>query len=323
MPLPSATDLTDLLPPVRGRYTAQAPLGEVGWFRTGGRAEVLFRPADREDLRVFLAGCPADIPVTVLGVLSNTIVRDGGLRGVVIRMGRDFADMEVRSDCRILTGAAALDGNVAAFAARMGIEGLEYLSGVPGTIGGALRMNAGAYGRETRDVLVEAEALDRQGNTHRLTPEGMGMAYRHNAAPEDLIFVSALLKGEAGDQAEIEAHIRAIKERRQETQPIRERTGGSTFANPSPEQLAAAGLPPDTKTWQLIDRAGGRGLKVGGAMMSDLHCNFMLNTGTATAQDLELLGEEVRRRVMEHSGVQLRWEIKRIGTGYSSDSSTQ
>ncbi len=309
----SAPDFLDRLPPVRGRYTANAPLGEVGWFRAGGTADVLFKPADREDLKVFLAGCPSHVPVMVLGVMSNTIVRDGGVRGVVIRLGRDFADIETRLGGFVMAGAAALDANVAMAAARAGIAGLEYLAGVPGTIGGAIRMNAGAYNSETKDVLMGAEAIDRQGNPVTLTPAQMGMSYRHNAAPEDLIFTAAVFQGKMGEQAEIESHIKAIKDRRAETQPIKSRTGGSTFANPSPEQLAAAGLPPDMKAWQLIDRAGGRGLKVGGAQMSEMHCNFMLNLGLATAADLENLGEEVKRRVYENSGIQLRWEIRRIG----------
>ena len=316
-PLAAKQSLLERLPLVRGRYTEDAPLGEVGWFRTGGRAEILFKPADREDLAAFLAGCPADIPVTVLGVLSNTIVRDGGLPGVVVRLGREFADIDIEEDSTdIFAGAAALDGNVAAQAAIAGVTGLEFLSGVPGTIGGALRMNAGAYGAETRDVLVEAEMIDRSGLIRRLPVAELGMTYRHTAVPDDVIFTGAYFRGGRGDRAEIESHINAIKTRRAETQPIKSRTGGSTFANPTPDELAAAGQPEGTKTWQLIDRAGGRGLTVGGAMMSDLHCNFMINTGTATAADLETLGEEIRRRVHEKSGISLRWEIKRLGEAF-------
>lgn len=303
----------DELPLVRGRYTENAALGEVGWFRCGGRADVLFKPADREDLAAFLAACPMEIPITVLGVMSNTIVRDGGVRGVVIRLGREFADIEPDDDAYIRAGAVALDGNVALVAARAGIAGLEFFSGIPGTVGGALRMNAGAYGTETADVLLYAEALDRQGQLHRLTPSEMGMAYRHTTTPEDYIFTGALFQGEAGDLAVIESNIAEIKKRRETTQPIRERTGGSTFANPLPLELAAAGLPEGTKAWQLIEAAECRGLRLGGAMMSEKHCNFMINTGTATAADLENLGEEVRRRVYEGCGLQLRWEIRRIG----------
>ena len=300
------------LPKVRGRYTENAPLGEVGWFRCGGRAEVLFKPEDFNDLRDFLRQCPADVPVTVLGVLSNTIIRDGGLRGVVIRPGREFTAIKT-DGLTVEAGAGALDGNVSMAAANAGIEGLEFFSGVPGTIGGALRMNAGAYGRETKDVLVEAVALDRRGDTHRLNPAQMGMAYRHTDVPGDYIFTHAVFKGVPGDVETIKSHIAEIKAKRLSTQPIREKTGGSTFANPSPDDLAAAGLPEGTKAWQLIDRVGGRGLQVGGAMMSDLHTNFMINTGTATASDLEVLGEELIRRVREMSGVNLRWEIRRIG----------
>ncbi len=307
------TDLLTILPPVRGRYTANAPLGEVGWFRAGGKAEMLFKPEDRQDLADFLKNCPPEVPVTALGVLSNTIIRDGGLPGVTIRPGREFATVEKAGGDRILAGASALDGTVAAFAAREGIAGLEYLSGVPGTIGGAIRMNAGAYETETKDVLIEAYAIDRKGVMHTLKPEDMHMSYRHNSAPDDMIFTGGLFQGRSGDPEVIESHIRSIKEKRSSTQPIKSRTGGSTFANPSPEQLEKAGQPPGTKTWQLIDRAGCRGLKVGDAQMSEMHCNFMLNLGSASAADLENLGEDVRRRVYENSGVELRWEIKRIG----------
>lgn len=311
--MPSSKLNLESLPLVRGRYTENAPLGEVGWFRAGGTAEVLFRPEDREDLAEFLAQCPEEIPVTVLGVLSNTIIRDGGVKGVVIRLGRDFAGIEAGEDCAVSVGAAAIDVNVAKVAAEAGIAGLEFLSGVPGSIGGALRMNAGAYGTETKDVLVEAMMLNRQGHDIRLPASGMGMGYRHTTVPEDYIFTGAVLRGEPGDREKILAHMSEIKEKRSTTQPIKERTGGSTFANPKPDELAAANLPEGTKAWQLIDRAGGRGLRVGGAMMSDLHCNFMINTGAALAADLEKLGEEIRRRVEEQSGIVLRWEIKRIG----------
>ena len=312
----TAKHYSALLPPVRGRYTENAPLGEVGWFRAGGKADILFKPADREDLAAFLAACPADVPVTVLGVLSNTIIRDQGIRGVVIRLGREFAEIEADGDFTMMVGAAALDINVANQAAQAGIAGLEFLSGVPGTIGGALRMNAGAYGAETRDVLAEAEAIDRTGQIHRLPVAAMGMGYRHTMVPEDYIFTGAVFRGGPGKRAEIESHIAEIKTRRAETQPIKSRTGGSTFANPRPEELAAAGQPEGMKAWQLIDRVGGRGLTMGGAMMSELHCNFMINTGTATAADLEGLGEEIRHRVHEESGIMLRWEIKRIGEAF-------
>lgn len=301
------------LPPVRGRYTENAPLGAVGWFRCGGTAEVLFKPADHEDLADFLAQCPKHIPVTTLGVLSNTIVRDGGVCGVVIRLGKEFANIEVLPDGMVRAGSVALDGNVAQAAAKAGIAGLEFFSGIPGTIGGALRMNAGCYGHETKDVLVEATAIDREGITHKLTPAQMGMSYRHTDTPEDYVFTSALFQGKPGEEEAIKAFMLSIKEKRGASQPIREKTGGSTFANPSAEDIAKAGLPEGTKVWQLIDRAGCRGLTIGGAMMSELHANFMINTGTATSRDLEELGEEVRARVLADSGITLRWEIKRMG----------
>lgn len=300
------------LPPVRGRYTEDAPLGEVGWFRCGGRAEVLFKPADFEDLREFLAACPAHVPVTTLGVLSNTIVRDGGVKGVVIRLGREFAEIKTEGT-RVEAGAVALDGNVAQAAAKAGIAGLEFFSGIPGTIGGALRMNAGCYGTETKDVLVEAIAVDRTGTVHRKSAAEMGMSYRHSEAPNDWVFTGAIFEGRAGSEDDIRAFMQGIKEKRGTSQPIREKTGGSTFTNPAAEDIAKAGLPEGTKVWQLIDRAGCRGLRIGGAMMSELHANFMINTGTATAAELESLGEEVRARVRADSGITLRWEIRRIG----------
>lgn len=305
-------DYVSILPAVRGRYSANAPLGAVGWFRCGGTADVLFKPADVDDLAHFLAHCPAHIPVTVLGVLSNTIVRDGGVRGVVIRLGREFAGIECDGDV-VRAGAAALDVNVATQAAESGIAGLEFLSGVPGTIGGALRMNAGAYGSETRDVLIEAEAVDRTGRIHTITVADMGMTYRHCDVPDDYIFTRAIFRGRADEPGAVAARIAEIKARREATQPIRSQTGGSTFANPTADELKAAGQPDGTKTWQLVDRVGGRGLKIGGAMMSEQHCNFMLNTGNATAADLESLGEEIRKRVLDSSGITLRWEVRRIG----------
>jgi UDP-N-acetylmuramate dehydrogenase len=308
----AATQKTPL--PVRGRVTQGAPLGEVGWFRAGGKADYLFKPEDRDDLAALLRALPPEVPVQAFGVLSNTIVRDGGVRGVVVRFSAEFAGIEVNEkESTVTAGAGALDGNVAAMAARAGIAGLEYLSGVPGTVGGALRMNAGAYGTETKDILVSADVMDRQGNILTLTPAEMEMAYRHNGLSADHIFLSATFRGQPGRAEDIRDRITGIKAKRQATQPIREKTGGSTFANPTTADLAAAGLDIETKTWQLIDRAKGRGLRVGGAMMSELHCNFMINTGDATAADLENLGEEVRRRVLEDCGVTLRWEIKRVG----------
>ena len=299
---------------IRGRITENAPLGEVGWFQAGGKADILFKPADAEDLAAFLEQCPPHVPVLPLGVLSNTIVRDGGVRGVVIRLGRQFAQIEGDpAQAQIYAGAASLDANVAAIALKHHIGGLEYLSGIPGGIGGALRMNAGAYCTETKDVLIEAEMVTRDGTFKTMTPDDMGMSYRKNEMPLDTIFTAARFQGKIEDPQLITDRITAIRESRQNSQPILERTGGSTFANPDPAALEKAGLPPETKTWQLIERAGGRSLKIGGAMMSEKHCNFMINTGGATASDLENLGEEIRKRVYEQSGIMLRWEIRRIG----------
>ncbi len=294
-------DLVDRLPAVRGRYVENAPLAPYTWFRVGGPAEVLFRPADHDDLAAFLAGRPDDVPVTVLGSGSNALVRDGGIPGVVVRLDRPFADIEIMGE-RVRAGAMALGIKVALTACDAGVAGLEFLSGVPGTIGGALRMNAGAYGREIADVLVEAEALDPQGELHRIDAAGMGFAYRHSDIDEGWIFTGAILQGERDDPLAIHARITRLSETRESTQPVRLRTGGSTFKNPS-----------GAKAWELIDRAGCRGLRRGKAMVSDLHCNFLVNTGGATAADLEELGEEVRRRVKEAAGVTLEWEVRRLG----------
>jgi UDP-N-acetylmuramate dehydrogenase len=296
----SVPHLIDRLPKVRGRLTADAPLAAVTWFRVGGMAEVLFRPADVEDLAAFLAELPRDIPVTVLGVASNLLVRDGGVRGVVIRLLRGFVDVTVEGTT-IIAGAGALDLNVALTTRDHGVAGLEFLSGVPGTIGGALRMNAGAYGGEMKDIVETAELVGRDGKRRVVTASELGFTYRHSAAPEDAIFVGARLRGRAGDQGAIGARIVEIDQAREASQP-RSRTGGSTFVNP-----------PNAKAWELIDRAGCRGLKFGGAQVSEKHCNFLINTGDATAHDIETLGEEVRRRVLAQSGVALQWEIKRIG----------
>ena len=294
--------LIERLPKVRGRLTENAPLSGITWFRVGGPAEIMFRPADRDDLADFLAGLPRDVPVTVIGVGSNLLVRDGGVAGVVLRLGRGFADIEARgSDVR--AGAAALDINIARMAADAGLAGLEFLSGIPGTMGGALRMNAGAYGRELVDVVVSAEALDRQGRLHKLDKKALGLSYRHSDVPEDWIFTGAELKAERGEASAIRARLAEIQAAREASQPIRSRTGGSTFANP-----------PGHKAWQLIDQAGCRGLRIGGAIVSEMHTNFLINTGNATAADIETLGETVRRRVREASGIDLRWEIRRIGT---------
>jgi UDP-N-acetylmuramate dehydrogenase len=297
----SSDRLIERLPAVRGRYTEAADLSRVTWFKVGGPAEVMFRPVDQDDLAAFLAAKPADVPVTVLGVGSNLLVRDGGIDGVVVRLGRGFAEISAEG-AEVRAGAAALDLNVAIAARAAGIAGLEFLSGIPGLIGGALRMNAGAYGREMTNVTVEATALDAAGTVHVLGPAELGFTYRHSAVPEDWTFTSARLQGEPGARDVIAARMDEIQKARAETQPLRTPTGGSTFKNPEGH-----------KAWQLIDAAGCRGLRVGGAQVSELHCNFLINVGGATAADVEALGEEVRRRVFAASGVTLEWEIKRIG----------
>ncbi len=300
------------LPKIRGRYSENVTLGEKGWFRCGGTADVVFKPADREDLQDFLKRLDSSIPVYIFGAMSNCIIHDGGVRGVVVRLGRDFSGIQVDDD-KVTAGALALDANVANIAAEYGLGGLEFLSGIPGSIGGALKMNAGCYGVETKDVLINCEAIDRAGNMHTLTPDQMGMSYRHTEVPDDYIFLSAAFQGKKETAREVKARIAKIKEKREQSQPIREKTGGSTFANPSVETLSQAGLAEDTKVWQLIDQVGGRGLMIGGAQMSEKHCNFMINTGTARASDLEALGEEIRTRVLDKFGITLRWEIKRMG----------
>jgi UDP-N-acetylmuramate dehydrogenase len=303
----------DDLPKTRGRITANAPLGSVGWFRCGGNAEFLFKPDDELDLQNFLANLPREIPVSVFGVLSNTIIRDDGMRGVVVRLGREFAGIKRVNDTDIVVGAACLDVNASMQCAELGIGNLEFLSGVPGTIGGALKMNAGAYGREIKDVLVTAYGVDREGAVHEFNAAQMGFSYRHSSVPDDIIFTRALLRGCVDEPEIIQARMNEIKQKREASQPVREKTGGSTFANPSEADLIAAGLPITTKSWQLVDMVGGRGLKIGGAMMSELHANFMINTGDASASDLEALGDEIKRRVKEKFGLDLRWEIKRVG----------
>ncbi len=301
-------DLMARLPKVRGRLTANAPLGHLTWFGVGGPAEVMFRPADRDDLAAFLAAIDADIPVTVLGVASNIIIRDGGIAGVVIRLGREFADISASEDLRVTAGAAALDMNVALLCAEREITGLEFLSGIPGSIGGALRMNAGAYGRETKDALIRASYMTRKGEVISVEAGDMGLAYRHCGLPSDVIFLEAVFEGAKGERRAIEERMTEIKNARSASQPIRTKTGGSTFANPE-----------NHKAWQLIDAAGGRGLKLGGAQMSEMHANFMINTGHASAADLERLGEKIRSMVADHSGIMLRWEIKRIGLPLAGD----
>lgn len=293
--------LIETLPRVRGRLTADAPLAQLTWFRVGGPAEVMFRPANVDDLAQFLAQKPKDVPVTVIGVASNLLIRDGGVKGVAVRLGRGFVDIAAQGET-IVAGAGALDLNVALTAAETGIAGLEFLSGIPGTIGGALRMNAGAYGAELKDVLAGATALDPQGKRHELAPAELKLSYRHCGVPEDWIFIAATLRGRKGEPATIAARMKEIQVARKATQPIRARTGGSTFANPE-----------GFKAWELIDRAGCRGLTVGGATVSEKHTNFLVNSGGASAADIEKLGEEIRRRVLAQSGIELQWEIRRIG----------
>ncbi|MBM3486653.1 MAG: UDP-N-acetylmuramate dehydrogenase [Alphaproteobacteria bacterium] len=295
------SSIRDRLPPVRGRLIENAPMQGLTWFRVGGPADLLFYPADVEDLAAFLAARPADVPVTVIGFGSNLLVRDGGIRGVVVRLGREFAGIVVRG-AEIDVGAGAMNATVAATSRDADVAGLEFLVGIPGTIGGSLRMNAGAYGREMKDVTVWASVVDGRGSVHRLDAAALGFAYRRSSVPDTGVFVGARLAGEPGDREAIAHRMSTIAATRRESQPIQSRTGGSTFKNPQ-----------GAKAWELIDAAGCRGLARGGAKVSELHCNFLVNMGSATAADLEALGEEVRRRVRDHAGVELEWEIRRIG----------
>src|SRR5882762_4364763 len=287
---------------LRGRLVPNQPLAEFTWFRVGGPAQLLFMPEDEQDLSYLLAHLPAEIPVTVIGLGSNLIVRDGGVPGVVIRLGRGFSNVAAEPEARIRAGAAVPDVKVARAAQEAAIAGLSFLRGIPGSIGGALRMNGGAYGGETKDVLVEARGVDRAGRILRFANAEMHYSYRHCGAPDDVIFTEAAFQGAAGDGAVIAAEMDKITESREATQPIKSRTGGSTFKNP-----------PGHKAWQLIDAAGCRGLQIGGAQVSTMHCNFLINLGTASAADIENLGETVRKRVKDNSGIDLDWEIKRIG----------
>jgi UDP-N-acetylmuramate dehydrogenase len=293
--------LRDLLLPVRGTYQEHSPLRDFLWFRAGGPAEILFRPADEDDLRSFLANKPSSLPVTVIGVGSNLLVRDGGIRGVVIRLPSSFGRCVVEND-RVRAGAAALDANVARAAADAAIGGLEFLRGIPGTIGGALRMNAGCYGHEIKDVFIEAIALDANGRRVRLGPDDISFSYRHSSAPDDLIFLETVFQGVSESRDEVRARMDTLVAQRESTQPVRAKTGGSTFKNP-----------PGKKAWELIDAAGCRGLMRGAAQVSPMHCNFLINTGDANAAELEDLGEDVRARVRAVSGAELEWEIKRVG----------
>jgi UDP-N-acetylmuramate dehydrogenase len=292
----------DGVPTPRGRLRANEPLAPLTWFRVGGPAQVLFMPDDEADLAYFLGALAADIPVTVIGLGSNLIVRDGGVSGAVIRLGRGFGAVETEDGHRIRAGAAVPDVKVARAAQEAAIAGLSFMRGIPGAIGGALRMNGGAYGRETKDALIEARGVDRQGRIHVFSNADMRYGYRHCGVADDVIFTQALFQGQAGDPTIIASEMNQITEAREATQPIKSRTGGSTFKNP-----------PGHKAWQLIDAAGCRGLVVGDAQVSELHCNFLINRGNATAADIETLGETVRGRVKESSGIELEWEIKRIG----------
>jgi UDP-N-acetylmuramate dehydrogenase len=289
------------MPELRGRLLANQMLGDLTWFRVGGPAQAFFMPADENDLSYFLKNLPDDIPVFAMGAGSNLIVRDGGVPGVVVRLGRGFNDVVIEENNRVRAGTAALDVMVARTAQPAGVSGLSFLSGIPGSIGGALRMNGGAYGGETKDILIEARGVDRQGDVHRFSNADMQYSYRHSGVAADIIFTSATLQGRAGDVETIAAEMADIKKKREASQP-KNRTCGSTFKNP-----------PGASAWKVIDAAGCRGLKVGQAQVSDLHCNFLLNLGGATATDIETLGETVRERVKNNSGIELEWEIKRIG----------
>ena len=291
------------LPDLRGRIEAGQPMRDITWFRVGGPAQILFTPADEADLAYVLAHLPGDLPVTVVGVGSNLLVRDGGIPGMVIRLGgRGFGRIDAEDGHRIRVGAAVPDMRLAQGAAKAAISGLAFYRGIPGTVGGALRMNAGAHGTETADVLVAARAVDRLGRIHTLSLADLAYTYRHCGAPEDLIFTEALYQGEPGDPEAIAAAMQDVADYREANQPTKARTGGSTFKNP-----------PGHSAWKLIDAAGCRGLRVGGAHVSEMHCNFLINDGEASAGDVETLGETVRARVKAASGIELEWEIKRLG----------
>jgi UDP-N-acetylmuramate dehydrogenase len=301
MAQPAEPHVADTLPAVRGRMQRDAVLGPNTWFRVGGPAEVLFRPADSEDLRSFLSAMPLHVPVTIIGAASNLIVRDGGIWGVVIRLAKGFGEI-IKDGDGVIAGAAALDAVVAEHAAAAGLAGLEFLCGIPGAVGGAVAMNAGAYGGDVAACLDWAEIVTRQGELLRLSAGEIGFGYRHSGLPPESVVVRARFAGRAGNQAAIAARMAEIRASREATQPVRSRTGGSTFRNPE-----------GARAWELIDAAGCRGLTRGGAQVSQKHCNFLINTGGATAADLEGLGEEVRRRVHASSSVTLAWEIRRLG----------
>jgi len=294
-------DLKARMPELRGRLLANQSLAELTWFRVGGPAQVFYIPEDENDLAYFLRDLPTEIPVYVIGAGSNLIVRDGGVPGVIIRLGRGFNEVKIEDGQRIRAGAAMLDVKVAREAQKAGIAGLAFYSGIPGSIGGALRMNGGAYGGETKDVLIEARGVDRAGKLKIYTNAEMEFSYRHCGVSEDVVFTSALFRGRAGVPAAIATEMAEIKSKREESQP-RNRTGGSTFKNP-----------PGKSAWKLVDEAGCRGLTIGSAQVSPLHSNFLVSSDSARAADIEMLGETVRERVKAHSGIELEWEIKRIG----------
>jgi UDP-N-acetylmuramate dehydrogenase len=299
---------------VQGELTPNAPLGAKSWFRCGGTADFLFQPKDASDLSVFLKAYPYADPLMVLGGMANCIIRDGGVRGCVIQLGKSFSDIDVFDGQYLRASAGALNGSVAAAAVKAGIGGLEFLSGIPGSVGGAMSMNAGAYGTEMKDVLVGLTVMDRSGDIHRYSRDDVAMTYRNTEFPSHgLIVMDIILKGQVDDPAAVKTRLKEIKTKRNDTQPISEKTGGSTFANPNIAELRRAGLSEDMRAWQIVDKVGGRGLKVGGAQMSEKHCNFMINTGDASANDLETLGEELRARALSQFGLDLHWEIKRIG----------
>ena len=295
-------NLKTRLPELRGRLAANVALADITWFRVGGPAQVLFTPADEADLACFLANIPADVPVVVIGLGSNLLVRDGGVPGVVIRLGRGFAQTAEEPGYRLRVGAAVPDMQAARAAAKAGLSGLSFYRGIPGSIGGALRMNAGAHGAETKDTLIEARGVDRQGRVRTWALADMDMTYRHSGVPADIIFTEGVYQGTPAAPEAIEREMAEVTEYREKHQPIRERTGGSTFKNPAGHSA-----------WKLIDAAGCRGLRVGGAKVSEMHCNFLINDRNATAEDIERLGETVRARVKAHSGVTLQWEIVRLG----------
>ncbi|WP_422022208.1 UDP-N-acetylmuramate dehydrogenase [Roseibium sp.] len=296
-------EIPDLAEGIRGKLTPNQPLSAVTWFRTGGPAQLMFQPADEDDLSVFLKKLPKDIPVLPVGLGSNLLIRDGGLKGVVVRLSaKGFGQIEELGNNRLRAGAAVPDKRLAEAAAKAGLGGFAFYTGIPGGLGGALRMNAGAHGTETRDRMVELTAIDRDGNRHVLSNSDMGYSYRHSGASSDLIFTSAVFEGVPRDEAAIREEMAAVVEHRENAQPIREKTGGSTFKNPD-----------GNSAWKVVDAAGCRGLMVGGAQMSEMHCNFMINIGDATGHDLELLGETVRAKALDATGIRLEWEIKRLG----------